>query len=294
MACHPPSPIAARSYSHPSLEQQLELGYREIEIDVHWKTNAVDWKVFHVMLVDQRTSCSCLKDCLGQVRAWMDKPENENHSPILFHIEPRGYKYNDSFCARADGAARMAHLQQMLFDIFSDKIYFPDELTAGYSTMYAALQGRGWPHVEDMKGKLVLNLNLFGSNAPCRKLYWDSEGASFATRLSESDTTAANIDAKMPTSLDVESSGLTEAQLARKRRIFFIRGSIAESKTPNGIYTCTMEATTGDYAADPKIFDHGFITRFRIGKPPEPSKTILSIHSIQPATLISYDGVWPG
>jgi hypothetical protein len=293
-AYHQKSPlgsiIQSWDYSHPSLHAQLALGFRELEIDVHWKTNARDWKVFHVMLLDQRTSCSCLKDCLGQIRRWMDEPQNDGkHSPILIHIEPRGYKYNDLFCKRLDGAARLAHLQQMLFDIFSDKLYFPDELTAGFPSIYAALQGRGWPYVEDMRGKIVLNMNLFGSNNECRQLYWDSAGASFAGRLGSSDTTAAEIGAKMPTAASIAAAGM---DLTRKRRIFFIRGPISEAKATN--YTASMEVTTSDYANSPEIFSTGFITRFRVGKKPEASNTILAVHSIQPATLISYDGVWPG
>jgi hypothetical protein len=42
----------------------------------------------------------------------MDK-RGGKHSPILVHIEPRGYHYGDLFCDRADGEARFIALQQV-------------------------------------------------------------------------------------------------------------------------------------------------------------------------------------
>jgi hypothetical protein len=51
-AYHQTSPLSgvvqSWGYSHPSLYDQLELGYRELEIDVHWKRNAVDWRSVHL------------------------------------------------------------------------------------------------------------------------------------------------------------------------------------------------------------------------------------------------------
>ena len=282
---HQHSPLAgvvqSWGYSHPALYDQLKLGYREIEIDVHWEQNGHGWKVFHVIMLDQRTSCSCLSDCLGQIRRWMD--ENKRASPILVHIEPRGYKYNDLFCTRSDGATRLAELQQQIFDLFQDRTYFPDELTAGYANAAEALAGRGWPYVEDMRGKIVWNLNLFSSNAACKALYFGLGGASRATRLRGSQTPAPSLQAATTPSPQA---------MARKRKLFFNRGTLAEARITNT--TVSKEVTSSDVAADPGVFSSGFITRFRIGKEPEPSVVIRQFHDTMPATLLSYDGVWAG
>ena len=64
------------------------------------------------MACAQATSCSCLSDCLVQIRRWMDE-QGGQHSPILVHIEPRGYHYGDLFCDRTDGEARFIALQQV-------------------------------------------------------------------------------------------------------------------------------------------------------------------------------------
>jgi hypothetical protein len=36
----------------------------------------------------------------------------DQHTPILVHIEPRGFVEKDLFCDRSDGPDRMADLQQ--------------------------------------------------------------------------------------------------------------------------------------------------------------------------------------
>jgi hypothetical protein len=100
------------------------------------------------------------------------------------HIEPRGYKYNDLFCERADGRQRFEQMQQLLFDLFSDRIYFPDELTAGFPSAHAALTQRGWPRVADMRGEIVFNLNLFSSNAACKPACRRYRTHEYITRIS--------------------------------------------------------------------------------------------------------------
>eukprot|EP00937_MAST-01D_sp_MAST-1D-sp2_P007070 g7070.t1 len=212
------------------------------------------------------------------------------HTPIVVHIEPRGYKYSDLFCDRSDGAARMAQLQQQLFDVFSDRLYFPDELTDGYGSIYEALQQRGWPRVDALTGRVLFNLNVFSSNEACKQLYFAAEGASYDARLPYADSYAEEIGGSaVPTSASI---ALLSADVrSRKRKVLFNRGTVEEAQA--SLTTCMMEVTTTDYDNDPAIFGTGFITRFRIGKEPEPSSTILRVHDGMPATLISYDGVWP-
>jgi len=225
------------------------------------------------------------------------------------------------FCERSDGEQRLKALQQEIFDLFADKIYFPDELTAGFPNIHDALRVRGWPKVADLRGKILFNLNLFSSNAACKPLYWGLEGANFAGRLAKSDTLAEDVGTESaPTSRSVvryaesvaraSSSASTNAAgeagesaeaaaatavaavMNRKRKVFFNRGTFEEAMTSNT--TCMMEVSTSQASAGLGIFSHGFITRFRIGKKPEPAQHIIDLHELIPATLISYDGVWPG
>jgi hypothetical protein len=201
--------VQSWGYSHPSLYDQLTLGYREIEIDVHWERNGQDWRVFHVILMDQRTSCTCLSDCLGQVRRWMDEPVNADHSPIWIHLEPRGYKYHDLFCERKDAQTRMLELQQEVFDMFNDRLYYPDELTDGFQNIHEALSSRGWPSVKRLRGKILFNLNLFSSNMACKELYWKAAGASFSARLPKSDRVAKDVGFRIPLNSDPAAESWT-------------------------------------------------------------------------------------
>jgi len=246
----------------------------------------------------------------------MDAPLNKDHSPILVHIEPRGYKYNDLFCERSDGKTRLIQLQQEVFDLFSDKIFFPDELTAPggdtsrYGSIHEALADTGWPLVDPfLRGKIIFNLNIFSSNAACKPLYWSLPGASISRRLDKSDrfakvlngdgvTTAPTRDSIATTNMhSVQVIGPSSSNSGGdwrqwKRKVFFNRGTIEEAKITNT--TATMEVTSGAFALNPAILSHGFITRYRVGKEPEASEIIVKNHDLIPATLISYDGIWAG
>ena len=152
-------------------------------------------------------------------------------------------------------------MQQLLFDLFSDRIYFPDELTAGFPSAHAALTQRGWPRVTDMRGKIVFNLNLFSSNAACKPLYFGMGGASYVKRLEFSDGlaeqwTAADDEARPPT----RAAPKAWAE-ARQRKVFFNRGTIEEAKLSNT--TATMEVTSETVAREPWMLHQGFVTRFR-------------------------------
>jgi hypothetical protein len=74
--------------------------------------------------------------------------------------------------------------------------------------------------------------------------------------------------------------------------VFFNRGTLEEAKTTNT--TAMMEVTSGEFAQNPGILSHGFITRYRVGKEPEASEIIVKTHDLIPATVISYDGIWAG
>ena len=74
--------------------------------------------------------------------------------------------------------------------------------------------------------------------------------------------------------------------------MFFNRGTLEDAEESNT--TAQMEVSSHTVAMKPWMLEQGFLTRFRIGKEPENSKTILALHRIFPATLVSYDGVWAG
>ena len=282
---HQASPLSgvvqSWAYSHPPFSRQLDLGYREFEIDVHWRRNSFDWRVFHVLMMDQGTSCTCLVTCLMEIRQWMHDPRHRNkHTPIIVHIEPRGYKYNDLFCERADGERRIMQLQQLVYDLFRDDIYFPANLTRGQPNALAALHGTGWPTVAELKGKILFNLNIFSSNMKCKDLYFNVNGVSSAGTL------------QLSRDLLGDDASVAGSDDEPKRKVFFNRGTREDAE--RSTTTVMMEVTASEVVLNRSLLSDGFITRLRIGRKPEDGKFISTLHRLIPAMLISYDGVSPG
>jgi hypothetical protein len=77
-------------YTHAPLDVQLEeQGVRQFELDV-WSDvggGAGRFRVTHIPVLDQGTTCERLTGCLRVMREWSD--EHERHQPIVVLIEPK-------------------------------------------------------------------------------------------------------------------------------------------------------------------------------------------------------------
>lgn len=178
--------------SYPSLTKQLEYGYREFEIDIHLDGGGF-FRVYHVRLFDESTSCSCLAQCLQHFVDWSNR--HPGHSPGVIHIEPRGFNYNNLFCDEYRGLPAMRALRDEIVNTLGqEKLFVPAQLLRGCPpsesdaqcmarvpepNILAALAKHGWPLVSAMSGRFVVSMNLFGKahktppdgNEDCRRFY---------------------------------------------------------------------------------------------------------------------------
>ena len=198
------------------------------------------FRVFHVTLWDEASSCSCFTDCLDQINTW--SLANPLHTPVSSHsshrsrshvfwsiavqivvqIEPRGFNYDSLFCSESSAAkAGFEILREEITSRFcgdascltaGSRVVLPETVRGSYSSMSAALAANGWPTVSSMQGKLVFNLNLFGSNNDCRSVH-ESLGAPeifFDRAQGDSTTTTSRfsgfIESKYPTTTQVASN----------------------------------------------------------------------------------------
>jgi hypothetical protein len=136
-------------YTHPSLEQQLLMGVRQIELDLHAHLDGF-YEVYHLPIIDEETHCRLFITCLQTILDW--STQNSYHLPITVLIELKdlidAYKITDEQA-----------LDQVILSIWpSDKIITPDEIRAEAPTLRTALNQNGWPPIAQLRGRIMFVL----------------------------------------------------------------------------------------------------------------------------------------
>ncbi len=181
-------------YEHIPVPQQLDLGLRNLEIDVYAdrkggkyahpkildlvKTNELfdpegkmkkpGYKMIHITDIDYQTWYYTLEDCLKDLKKWSDS--HPDHTPVFITLEPKDGKANQF-------GTEPEHYTPELFDdldselkryLGKDKIITPDDIRGSYPTLNEAVLHKNWPKVKDAKGKFLFVLDNNGEN---RDLY---------------------------------------------------------------------------------------------------------------------------
>ncbi|WP_295212001.1 phosphatidylinositol-specific phospholipase C1-like protein [uncultured Chryseobacterium sp.] len=181
-------------YDHIPIPQQLDLGLRNLEIDVYadskggkyahpkildlvktaqpfdpeGKMKKPGYKMIHITDIDYQTQYYTLEDCLKDLKKWSDS--HPDHDPVFITLEPKDGKAN------AYGT-EPEHYMSKLFDeldgelkkyLGKNKIITPDEIRGSYPTLNAAVLNKHWPKVKDVKGKFLFVLD---NNSENRDLY---------------------------------------------------------------------------------------------------------------------------
>lgn len=181
-------------YEHIPIPEQLDLGLRNLEIDVyadskggkyaHPKildlvktTEAFDidgkmkkpgYKMIHITDIDYQTWYYTLEDCLKDLKKWSDN--HPEHDPIFITLEPKDGNKNEF-------GTEPEHYTTQLFDdldnelkkyLGKNKIITPNDVRGKYKTLNEAVINKNWPKVNDVKGKFIFVLDNNGKN---RDLY---------------------------------------------------------------------------------------------------------------------------
>lgn len=168
-----------------NIEDQLEIGARDIELDVHYMPTTDRFMVYHVETIDSHSSCKCLQSCLDRIKKWARA--HPNHSPILIRIEPRGMKTGSLWCKtqrnKYDISKKLIKLVNATLEdsdkqgSAKNKIFSPTELMNGTTgNVHKVLQTVGWPSFDHLRGRFIVMWNHFGGeddNGSCRGIYND-------------------------------------------------------------------------------------------------------------------------
>ncbi len=181
--------LTGLDYSHPPLTTQLDLGLRNLEIDIYSDTLGGKYatplglklqqnqapfdsdkkfllpgfKVFHVQDIDFRSHHPLFNDYLIELKNWSDK--NPNHEPIYITINAKddeikkaGFVIPEKFTAKTFDALE-AELQNYLGN---SKIIKPSDIQGAYSTLENAVLKFNWPKLKDARGKFIFILDEQG------------------------------------------------------------------------------------------------------------------------------------
>lgn len=181
-------------YEHIPIPQQLDLGLRNLEIDVYadskggkyahpkildlvkttepfdpeGKMKKPGYKMIHITDIDYQTWYYTLEECLKDLKKWSDK--HPDHDPVFITLEPKDGNANQF-------GTEPEHYTAKLFDdldhelkkyLGKDKIITPDDIKGSYKTLNDAVLNKNWPKVKDVKGKFLFVLDNNGEN---RDLY---------------------------------------------------------------------------------------------------------------------------
>lgn len=176
-------------YAHAPLHEQLELGMRQLELDVYYDPQggryahppgalrqgygeAGPWpsgvaaqmarpgfKVMHLADIDFRSHCMVFVECLRQIRAW--SRQHPQHAPILILINAKDGK-------GGPGAAVPLAFDAKAFDALdaevravfaADELITPDDVRGRAATLREAVLAGGWPKLGVARGKVLFALD---------------------------------------------------------------------------------------------------------------------------------------
>ena len=177
-------------YSHPPLDEQLDLGLRGIELDVvadpdggrfqnrlgpkilnlptavgPTELAAPGFKVLHVQDLDFGTTCLSFVSCLRTVKTWSDA--HPDHLPVVVQVEPKSDTLEvsglDLVTALPYTPQLMTALDAEVRSVFAkDDLLTPDDVRQGASTLSAGLRRHGWPSVDAVRGTVLFALDTTG------------------------------------------------------------------------------------------------------------------------------------
>lgn len=185
-----PEMAKALDYRHTTIEHQLDGGVRQLEIDIYADTKGgeyshprgprwekqdgitpdpdpmpaavmqgTDFKVMHIVDVDQRSSCEPFRACLKIIGDW--SRAHPNHLPIFVDLET---KQDIPFASTKYPFTKPEIFTPSTYDrldaeiretIGESNIITPDQVRGNFPTLDAAVRARGWPSLTQARGKII-------------------------------------------------------------------------------------------------------------------------------------------
>jgi len=179
-------------YGHIPLADQLDMGICALELDVFhdpeggrysapqglffalntgFYPKAFDgevmqgpgMKVLHIQDIDFRSSCPTFKDCLNQVNQW--SKDHPSHLPIIITLNAKDEKIDleNSVVPLKFNSHALDKIDQEIRSVFKeDQLITPYKVRGEAATLEEAVLTRGWPILEESRGKFLFVLDENG------------------------------------------------------------------------------------------------------------------------------------
>ena len=176
----------ALDYFHAPLAEQLDLGMRQLELDIFYdpegglysdpylpaaipsigrRYNVPDmdkpgFKTMHVQDIDQRSLCPLFTQCLEQIKAWSNT--HPDHTPLLILINAKQDKIplDEAVVPLAFTPEAFDALDAEIRSVFTEDVLLtPDDVRAGAPTLREGVLQNGWPKYENTRGKILFALD---------------------------------------------------------------------------------------------------------------------------------------
>ena len=142
-----PITIPFLDYTLPPLGDQLALGVRQFELDIHYNQGN-GMKVYHLPALDFGTTCEYFVDCLSILKDWSDA--HPGHQPLVVFVEPKDELDSDKL------AGHDAEVEDEILAVWPrERIVAPDDVRGGYATLNDALIEDGWPALGETRDKAL-------------------------------------------------------------------------------------------------------------------------------------------
>ncbi|MBO1360682.1 phosphatidylinositol-specific phospholipase C1-like protein [Acetobacter sacchari] len=185
-----PKMADALDYRHTSLQEQFDSGVRQIEIDIYadtrggeyshpkgpaWERQSGlqpapesepssamqgdDFKVMHIVDVDQRSNCEPLRKCLEIVSSW--SKAHPGHLPLFVDLETKqdipfkSEKFPFTTPETFTPATYDKLDKEILQTVGRANILTPDDVRGHFDTLDQAVRTTGWPTLSLARGKIV-------------------------------------------------------------------------------------------------------------------------------------------
>ena len=254
----------ALDYSHPPLTEQLNLGLRNLELDIYHDPNGglfanpmglamvrksgeiprpfdpndemqkPGFKVLHVPDIDFRSNCLTLTQALKDLRDWSET--NEEHHPVIITInlsDKRIALPGSVEPVLFDIAALDALDEQLLLELGQSNLIVPDEVRGKAKTLESAVLDSGWPRMGVLTGRFLFVLDDFGR---IRDLYV-SDHPSLRDRVMFTHSHPGTPEATVM----IRNNALIESEAIRD---LVRKGYLVRTRADSG----THEARAGDYS----------------------------------------------
>ncbi|MGQ1909190.1 phosphatidylinositol-specific phospholipase C1-like protein [Marinifilum sp. RC60d5] len=175
-------------YGHISIKKQLELGLRNVELDVfndpqggHFsnpkgleliresgvepkeydseqKLAEPGLKMFHIQDIDFRSHHLLFKDCLKMMKKWSD--ENPDHTPIFVLMNTKDQKVKGTRDPLPFTKEALDSLDKEINSVFSnDDLITPDLVRGDFESLEEAVLTNGWPKLDEVNGRFIFVLD---------------------------------------------------------------------------------------------------------------------------------------